>query len=299
MPAYKKPVFIVGMPRSGTTLIQGKFCNTGEYFSMPETHFFIRATYGLPEENLSKKDRKRIQHKLLKKSRIKLEQGFPEYLATKKDIFEYVIDQFNPEGTRTFLEKTPRHVFFYSKILEYYPDAKFICMIREPKNVVSSQLTNSPKQNKSVIRLSLLYNKIAAAIEKIRNYNNAFLIKYEDLTTETELILRNTCKFLDIAFDSSLVDNVAAPLGIVSEHEFWKNKNIKVATIQKNNPDKWKEALDNNQENLVNFITKSYAAKFGYALTHNWNAIYKGFSCDIKKLLSPGELKKVFLNTHG
>jgi hypothetical protein len=299
MPAYKKPVFIVGMPRSGTTLIQGILCNTGEYFPMPETHFFVRATYGLPEENLSNKDRKRIQHKLLKKSRIKLDKRLPENLTTIKDIFEHVIDQFNPEGTRTFLEKTPRHVFFYSKILEYYPDAKFICMIREPKNVVSSQLTNSPKQNKSVIRLSLLYNKIATAIVKIRNNNNAFLIKYEDLTTETEMILRHTCKFLNITFDSKLVDNVAAPLGIVSDHEFWKNRNIKLATIQKNNPDKWEDAIDNNQQNLVNFITKSYAAQFGYVLTHNWNAVCKGFFHDLKKLLSPGEFKKIFINTHG
>ena len=168
MPIYKEPVFIVGMPRSGTTLIQGILCNTGKYFPMPETHFFVRDTYGLPKENLSKKDRKRIHHKLLKKSRIKLDRELPEYLTTQKDIFEHVIDQFNPEGTCTFLEKTPRHVFFYSKILEYYPDAKFICMIREPKNVVSSQLTNGPKENKSVIRLSLLNKKIAAAIEKIR-----------------------------------------------------------------------------------------------------------------------------------
>jgi hypothetical protein len=299
MPTYKKPVFIVGMPRSGTTLIQGILCNTGEYFPMPETHFFVRATHGLPEDNLSKRDRKRIQYKLFKKSRIKLDPGLPEYLTTQKDIFEHVINQFNPEGTRTFLEKTPRHVFFYSKILEYYPDAKFICMIREPKNVVSSQLKNSPIENKSVIRLSLLYKKIAAAILKIRNNNNAFLIKYEDLTTETELILRHTCKFLNITFDSKLVDNVAAPLGIVSEYEFWKNKNVKVETIQKNNPDKWKEALDNNQENLVNFITKSYAAKFGYVLTHNWKAIYKGFLHDTKKLLSPREFIRVFSNTHG
>ena len=172
-------------------------------------------------------------------------------------------------------------------------------MIREPKNVVSSQLTNSPKKNKSIIRLSLLYNKIAAAIVKIRNNSNAFLIKYEDLTTETELILRHTCKFLNITFHSKLVDNVAAPLGIVSEHEFWKNKNVKVETIQNNNPDKWKEALDNNQENLVNFIAKSYAAKFGYVLTHSWKAVYKGFLHDTKKLLSPREFKRFFSNTHG
>lgn len=299
MPTYKKPVFIVGMPRSGTTLIQGILCNTGEYFPMPETHFFVRAIYGLPEVNLSKKDRKRIQHKLLKKSRIKLNKRFPENLTTIKDIFEYVIDQFNPEGTRTFLEKTPRHIFFYSKILEYYPDAKFICMIREPKNVVSSQLTNSPKKNKSVIRLSLLYNKIAAAIGEIRHNKNTFLIKYEDLTTETELILKDTCQFLNIAFDSKLVDNVAAPIGIVSKHEFWKNKNVKVKTIQKNNPAKWEEFLGNNQENLVNFITRSYAAKFGYILKYNRNAVYKGFSCDVKNLISSGEFKKVFSKTHG
>ena len=77
MSDYKKPVFIVGMPRSGTTLIQGILCNTGEYFPMPETHFFVRAAYGLPDENLSKKDLKRIRHKLLNKSRIKLDRKFP------------------------------------------------------------------------------------------------------------------------------------------------------------------------------------------------------------------------------
>ncbi|MFC1875751.1 sulfotransferase [Thermodesulfobacteriota bacterium] len=299
MPAYKRPVFIVGMPRSGTTLIQGILCNTGKYFPMPETHFFVWATYGLPEENINKKDRKRIQYTLLRKSRIKLDKKLPESLTTKKDIFEHVIDQFNPEGNRTFLEKTPRHIFFYSKILEYFPDAKFICMIREPKNMISSQLTTNPQRTKSVIRLSLLYNKIAAAIVRIRNNNNVFLIKYEDLTIETEPIIRHTCEFLNIAFDSKYVDNVAAPGGIVSEHEFWKNKNIKVGTIQKNNPNKWKQVIDNNQENLINFITKSYAAQFGYILAHNRNAVFKGFSCDIKKFLLPKEFKKVFKIAHG
>ncbi len=165
--------------------------------------------------------------------------------------------------------------------------------------MASSQLTNSPKQNKSVIRLSLLYNKIADAIVTIQNNENVYLIRYEDLTTDTESILRQTCEFLNIAFDSSLVDNVAAPPGIVSEHEFWKDRNVKVAAIQKSNPDKWKDALDNKQENLVNFITKSHAAKFGYVLTYNRIAMYKGFSYDIKRLLLPKELKKVFFDTHG
>jgi hypothetical protein len=299
MSEYKKPVFVVGMPRSGTTLIQGILCNTGKYFPMPETHFFVRAAYDVTEKKLSEKDRDRIRHKLLNKSRIKLDKRLPQHLTTKKDIFEHVVDQFNPAGTRTFLEKTPRHIFFYSKILEYYPDARFICMIREPKNVISSQLTNSPKSNKSVIRLALLYNKIAASIAKVRNNENTFLIKYENLTTETQIIIKDICKFLNLEFDPNLVENVAAPPGIVSEHEFWKNKNVKLKTIQKNNPAKWEEFLDNNQKNLINFITGSHAAEFGYILKYKRNAVYKGFTCDFKNLISAGEFKKIFSKIHG
>jgi hypothetical protein len=299
MPNYTKPVFIVGMPRSGTTLIQGILCNTGAYFPMPETHFFVRAAHGLPEENLGKKDRKRIQQKLLKKSRIKLERALPEHLTTQKDIFEHVIDQFNPGGIYSFLEKTPRHVFFYSKILEHYPDAKFICMIREPKNVISSQLTNSPKENKSVIRLALLYKKIAGAIEAIRFNNNVFLITYENLTAEAEQILKNTCKFLNIAFDPELLDNVAAPPGIVSEQEYWKKKNLNQTAIKENDADKWQQILNPGQANIVNFITKSQAEKFGYDFSVKWVALGGGIVQDICKLASPREFKKVFLDIHG
>jgi len=299
MHTYKKPVFVVGMPRSGTTLIQGILCNTGIYFPMPETHFFDRATYGLPGKNLSKKNRARIQRILSKKSGIKIDLEFPDYLTTGKDIFEHLIEHFNPDGRNTLLEKTPRHVFFYSQILEYYPDAKFICMIREPKNVVSSQLINSPKQDKSIVRLSFLYNKIAAAILKIRNSNNVFLIKYEDLTTETASILKNTCKFLDIPYDFKLVENVAAPPGIVSAHEFWKNRNIEYETIQKNDADKWRKALSPGQADIVNCVTRPYAEKLGYNLNYNLFRVGCNFLCDIPKLTSKGELKRLFSKIHG
>jgi hypothetical protein len=82
MPNYKNPAFIVGMPRSGTTLMQGILCKSDAYFPMPETHFFVRAAYKLPENNLTQKDRKRIRRKLLKKSRIAIDRDFPDYLTT-------------------------------------------------------------------------------------------------------------------------------------------------------------------------------------------------------------------------
>jgi hypothetical protein len=299
MPNYKKPVFIIGMPRSGTTLMQGILCNSKKYFPMPETHFFARATYSLPEKNLSKKNRKRIRRKLVKKTIIKKDLKFADDLNTQKDIFEYLVDQFNPDDASTFLEKTPRHVFFYSKIREYYPDAKFICLIREPKNVISSQLSNSRKQNKSVIRLSFLYNKIAAVILKIKEHNDVLLIKYESVTGQTEQTIRYTCKFLDISYDTKLVENVAAPSGIVLPHEFWKYKNIYQETIQRNNADKWRKTLSDNQANTINFITNSNARKFGYTSSYKRLKVLNGFQQDMKKLLCKSELKKIVSIIHG
>jgi hypothetical protein len=299
MPNYKEPVFIIGMPRSGTTLVQGILCNTKKYFPMPETHFFVRAAYKLPDKDLSKKNRKQIRRKLVKKSRIKKDLKFPNDLNTQKDIFEYVVDQFNPDGASTFLEKTPRHVFFYSKIREYYPDAKFICMIREPKNVINSQLSNSLKQNKSVIRLSLLYNKIATVILKIKNHDDVLLIKYENVTNQTEPTIRNICKFLNISYDSKLIENVAAPPEIVLPHEFWKYKNIYQEKVKRNKADKWRNTLSDNQANTINFITHSRARKFGYTSSYKWLNVLNGFKQDIKKLLSKSEFKKITSIIHG
>jgi len=297
--AYKEPVFIVGSPRSGTTLIQGILCNTGKFFPMPETHFFSQVAYGLPEKDLSDKDRKKIQRILARKSRIELDRGSLLKLNTQKEIFEYVIETFNTDNKNSFLEKTPRHVFFYDKILNYYPEAKFICMIREPKNVISSQLTNSPKPNKSVIRLSLLYNKIANAISKIEANKNVSIVKYEDLTTQPRQILEKTCDFLNITFNPKILDDISAPFQIVSEHEFWKERNIRLKTIQKNDRGKWRKALTDGQGNIINFITRSHAEKFGYELTYEWSEVLNGLRQDIIRLFSPSEFKRIFLKVRG
>jgi len=296
---YTDPVFIVGMLRSGTTLLQGILNNTGKYFPVPETHFFSQVTYSLPENDLSLRDRKTIQQILNRKSRIKVPESALSNLNSQKEIFEYVIGMFNPGQINTFLEKTPRHVFFYNKILRYYPTAKFICMVREPKNIVSSRYGKNPNRKKSVIRLSLLYNKIAAAILKILDKDNVILVRYEDLTDENERTLKVICEFLDMAYDGKFLENIVAPKEIVSEHEFWKNNNLTLETIKKNNPDKWRSTLRIDQAHLVNYITRSYAEEFGYSSGHEWAQVGKGFGRDIFRMIKPGEFKKLISKVHG
>lgn len=295
---YENPVFVVGMPRSGTTLIQGILCNSGRYFPMPETHFFSRVAYGLPEY-LEEEDRKTIYYSFIDKLRIQVDMATIMRLTTQKKIFEYVVGIFNTNNKNTFLEKTPRHVFFYEKITQYYPSAKFICMIREPKNVVSSQIKNTRIAEKSIIRLSCSYNKIATAIGRVRKNKNVFLIRYEDLTKKHDATLKSAFEFLEIPYSSNYGNRVAAPREIVSAHEFWKDKNLKQQTIQENDPNKWVKVLTKEEGNIVNLVTKRHAGMFGYSSKINFGSAVKGGARDVKKLLRSRELRRLFSKVHG
>jgi hypothetical protein len=295
---YQSPVFVVGMPRSGTTLMQGILCNTGRYFPVPETHYFSRVVYGLPEKP-NDIQKEKICQLLKKKARIDIDFERLHRFKTQKEIFEFIIGTFNKNQKDTFLEKTPRHVFFISKIQEFYPSAKFICMIREPKNVVSSQISTTRIDNKSIIRLSILYNKISSAIIDQKDKKNVIIVKYEELTTYPDVVLKKISVFLGIPYNQEIVENIAAPPEIVSNHEFWKSKNIDWGKIQQNKENKWKTALSNREANIVNWITKSHAEIHGYASAVKWMDGFVGAMQDIRKLLAPRELKRLFSKIHG
>ena len=142
--------------------------------------------------------------------------------------------------------------------------------------------------------MSIFYNKLVKAILNIMNNNNVLVVRYESLTDSSEMTLRDICKFLNITYSSNLIENVAAPTGIVSAHETWKNRNIELKTIQKNNPDRWRKVLNQAQADTVTFITKSYASRFGYDLAYDWTAVCKGFIQDLGRLLTRRELRKAF-----
>ena len=72
----------------------------------------------------------------------------------------------------------------------------------------------------------MLYSKIVFAIFNIRNNRNVFVLKFEDLTDKPEESIKDVCKFLNIPFNESLIENVSAPSGIIMAYESWKRKNI-------------------------------------------------------------------------
>jgi hypothetical protein len=291
---YKNPCFIVGMPRSGTTLLQSILCNTGYFFAIPETHFFSNIAASIPETNITNFQKRNIIEKLSKKSKLKFRRDDFEYLNSKKEIFEEIIDFYNDGEFDTFLEKTPRHVFKYFEIVKYYPDAHFICMIREPRNTVSSILNMSENSKKSVTRMAFFYKAIATQITAISKYQNVKVIRYEDLVDKPQKTLKDICDYLQINFDPKYLLDVTAPINVVNVHEKWKNNNLRYNKIQKNIQNKWKDTLDDGYGNLIVFLTKGNLIDYNYDLSFKWHMLFKGILKDFSNNLNWKEMRKIW-----
>jgi hypothetical protein len=129
-------------------------------------------------------------------------------------------------------EKTPRHVFRISDIIETYPHAKIICMARDPRGVVASyrdwksqgghDFDKDPEHSKAlqkehlrtrasyhILIASLLWNStIKATLAGIQKYGEERikLLRYEDLVLEPEKTNNSICEWLGIKPDAYMLD---------------------------------------------------------------------------------------------
>lgn len=102
----------------------------------------------------------------------------------------------------TLIEKTPRHVFRIPYIENLYSNSKFLVMIRDPRDLVSSISKRIGDFEGALKRVELDFK----AINKIKSNPKVKIIRYEDLVTDFESTLNKILEFTDLRFERSLLD---------------------------------------------------------------------------------------------
>jgi hypothetical protein len=106
------------------------------------------------------------------------------------------------------VEKSVENAEFAELLSRFFPDAKFLHIVRNPyANLVSLRKSKSigvgyPLMSR-VIRT--LYNSFYFLYRNRKSIPNYFVIRYEDLVTEPELWMRRVADFLNIKFDPILL----------------------------------------------------------------------------------------------
>ena len=201
-----RPIFIVGAPRSGTTLLRAILNKHPSIAICDETYFFYyvysrRRAFG---DLTREANRRRLVEAYLdtwRISRLGLERQELEsrLLLEGTDypaLFTSLMEAYaESRSKRRPGEKTPHHAEHVETLLDWYPEATVIHVVRDPRDVVAS-LRNVPWGRRSTAANARLWVDLTGAAERAAGRRGFISLRYEDLVTHPEDSLRSLCRTL-------------------------------------------------------------------------------------------------------
>ncbi|MGN6739217.1 sulfotransferase family protein [Dyella sp.] len=147
-------IFIVGCPRSGTTIVQAMLARHQQVFTLPETALFEQLYGDLAwrwgDYGITRRTRRSVQMGFARRAgrhalaQLARQLGFvrtaaPWRLQTCVDRFVSMLDQATMSaGRELWIEKTPNHLLYLSEITCHIPEARFVHVIRSGMDVLAS-----------------------------------------------------------------------------------------------------------------------------------------------------------------
>ena len=267
-PGLDTPIFIVGAPRSGTTLLRNMLDRHPAIAICRETVFFDyvyrrRRTFGSLSEL---RNRQRLIKEYLSTQRIRhmemdsqaLEQtllregtSYPAFFAALLGFYAKV------HAKRRCGEKTPRHALFTETLCQWYPGARIIHLLRDPRDVVAS-LLRMPWADRNVLGNARLWLRCNLAALGSRHRPQYLAVRYEELVTGPEQELRRVCAFVDEDYSPAMLVPNAGPTGDLP----WYRRAGQPLTTERMG--KWREQLTTDEAALVEWFVGQHMQTFGY-----------------------------------
>src|SRR5215218_6823835 len=205
--------FVVGVRRSGTTLLRLMLDAHPEIAIPPETHFvpdLIEATgqQGISSQHLAEMV---VTHPRWGDFHLDAGELRDRFLALEQPTPGAVLRAFytfyaEREGKPRWGEKTPGYVRYMQTIERVLPEARFIHLIRDGRDVAISILRQDMGLDQIVKAAKNWKNLIAKGRDQAQSLNHYLEVRYEDLVLETEPTLRRVCEFCELPWDPAVLE---------------------------------------------------------------------------------------------
>ncbi len=249
------PIFLVGVPRSGTTLLQRMLDAHPQVAIAPET-FFVRK-FGERRKHYGRLDDARHRTKLLRDltalpefAEMGLDAAdFTARLVDRdleyEDVFAELLDAYRRKRNKPQVgEKTPNHLLAMQRLEGWFPNARFVHIVRDPRAVTESW-RNVPFTNGSLETDAEVWRRYLETSRKARPLHAPYVeVRYENLLANPEAELRRMCTAIHLDFDwAMLAYHEVAPVGIDIEREPWKAEALKPLKRTAGERESWRERL--------------------------------------------------------
>lgn len=199
-PAGLRPVFLVGFPRSGTTLLDAFLRGHPRIEVVEEKPMLVRAFASIDEFS--------APARIESLDRETLDRMRGRY-------FDELNRHLRHEDGKTVVDKLPLNLVLAPEMHALFPDARYILALRHPLDCLLSNYKQNFKPNipmylmSDLAQASALYDAAMSVfhLSQERYGLAVHRVRYEDLTQDTESVLKSLVAFLGLEWDATLLDH--------------------------------------------------------------------------------------------
>lgn len=262
-------VFIIGPPRSGTTLLSYMLDGHSSLAVMVESHLFgiyrkVAAQLGdrFPEHWPE------LAHRIgTSRPFAYIEPGIDpggldhrpiaDYAAMTRAILETWTEQ---RGKEVWVEKTPCHTLHWRYLVDHFPDAKFVAIVRDPRPSTASLIKArfGPSAISAATRQWVHY---CHALDDLRRAapRRLHLLRYEDLVHEPRTTLAKICRFLGIELEEAMLSPRPSSRVMTDDVNRLRLSN----RVIRRDTGRWRQSMPAYQQRICSSLARSTARRFG------------------------------------
>ena len=207
----KEIIFICGMPRSGTTLVE-QICASHEEVSGAGELGYLEYTVKKNFLYNNNFDVKKI-----------IEEGLSEDNILQSEYMKFL--DFHKFNTKMITDKAPPNFRWIGFLKIFFPNCKIIHCSRNAKDNCLSLFKNSfnsesmmwSNSQKDIANYYNLYSKLMS-FWKVKFKDSIYEVKYEDLVNKPDEEIRNLIKFCNLDWDAKCLN-------------FYENKKTPIQTV--------------------------------------------------------------------
>ncbi|MEG3918839.1 sulfotransferase [Microcoleus sp. T3_A4] len=266
-----KRIFLLGSPRSGTTILQSLLAAHPEVISFPESKFFHYLLYDQFAGKLPGRMEAFFKDEIKRPELLK-DFDDSQTVEAKASWFVRVLDGLAAEQKKSiWLEKTPEHIYFIDDIERFLPDAKFIHILRNGMDTIASMYDATRSFNElwgagwDLNHCIYRWEHAMLTSHKYINKSNHILVKYEELLDNKTQILGKLCNFMGIEYDGTMLVNYQEKAAKLSLNLPW-HKGIE-RDVRSSNVHKYHKIFTRNEIRYILDKVKRVNAEMAWKVT--------------------------------
>ncbi|MBT3208192.1 MAG: sulfotransferase [Bacteroidetes bacterium] len=276
--------FILGRPRSGTTLLASLFdahpnvvlpfeCPLiiniyTKYAKIKNWNKKILLNFYYDIVNQRKFDTWMIDLEKLKND-ILMCEGENSFETLIKVVYSNFNSFFDKKEIKLIGDKNPVYSIYPEQLVKLFPNAKFIHLTRDYRdNILSIKKVDfeAPITSLLAYRWKFATKRILKVIKK--NPNSFHTVKYEDLVVDPPKVLTEMCKFLGVEFEESVLNFHKKKEELFKLYDRTHIEKYHSSLLRPISSDKiygWKKSISDKELKIADSVVGKYAELSGYS----------------------------------